>query len=149
MQTTSRANDFPAKITTLWTAFLLGLLFHTQLALMPLFHGNRVVQSHAHDYVSVNAILWFMLIFFCIPLVAIASCVFCSSRPFRQIHFGITLVYTGLNLLHFVIDAAISVPGYQLALMALLLLLGLLLNLVAYQWIQAYGRAKPLFSQSV
>ena len=35
------------KIITLWGVFLLGLLFHTQLALMPLFHGLPVNDAPA------------------------------------------------------------------------------------------------------
>ncbi len=33
------------KIIALWIVFLLGMLFHTQLALMPLFHGLKVAES--------------------------------------------------------------------------------------------------------
>ena len=141
-------NDFTARITALWTVFLLGILFHTQLALMPLFHGLSVVESHTHNYVSVTAVMWFMLIFFCLPLLAIAGCAFYSSRQFRQLHFGLTLVYTGLNLLHFVMDSLIAVPSYQLALMALLLGVGLLLNLVAYQWMQSSRQGVKQFKPS-
>jgi hypothetical protein len=31
---------YPEKIAALWTTFLLGTLFHTQLGLMPLFHWS-------------------------------------------------------------------------------------------------------------
>lgn len=141
------ANNFAAKIIVLWIVFLLGTLFHTQLALMPLFHGLSVAESHAHDYISVNAVIWFMLIFFSLPLLAILGCSFYPSRQFRRLHFGMTLVYTVLNLLHFVLDSIIAVPSYQLILMALLLGVGLLLNVMAYQWMRAVGsvekRLKP------
>jgi hypothetical protein len=30
--------NYPSKIITLWAVFLLGMLFHSQLGLMPLFH---------------------------------------------------------------------------------------------------------------
>ncbi|MEO1068026.1 MAG: hypothetical protein AAFW95_02755 [Cyanobacteria bacterium J06638_6] len=144
----SVAKDFAARIIALWTVFLLGTLFHTQLALMPLFHGLSVVESHTHNYVSVNTVMWFMLVFFCLPLLAIAGCAFYSSRQFRQLHFGMTLVYTLLNLLHFVLDSLIAVPGYQLVLMALLFGVGLLLNIVAYQWMKAASRANQQLNPS-
>lgn len=140
--------DFATQITALWTVFLLGTLFHTQLALMPLFHGLNVAESHAHSYVSVNAVMWFMLIFFCLPLLAIAGCTFYSSRQFRQLHFGMTLIYTVLNLLHLVLDSIIAVPSYQLVLMALLLGVGLLLNGVAYRWMRASSRIEQRFNPS-
>lgn len=126
----------PAKIAALWTVFLLGTLFHTQLALMPLFHGLSVADSHTYEAVSLNAVMWFMLIFFTLPLLAIVGCVLMSSRLFRTLHFGLTLIYTGLNLLHLLLDMWIAVPGYQQALMGLLLLVGLLINWVSYRWMR-------------
>lgn len=144
----SVASEFSARIIALWTVFLLGTLFHTQLALMPLFHNLSVAESHAHDYISLNAVMWFMLVFFSLPLLAIAGCAFYSSRRFRQLHFGMTLLYTGLNLLHFVLDSIIAVPSYQLVLMALLFGVGLLLNGVAYQWMRTSNRTEQRLSPS-
>lgn len=126
--------NFPAKITALWTVFLLGTLFHTQLAFMPLFHGFDIAESHTHEVMALDTIMWLMLLFFSLPLLAIVGCTFSQARLLRQLHFGITLLYSLLNLMHLVLDARIAVPGYQLALMVLLLCVGLLLNLVAYQW---------------
>jgi len=126
------------KIVTLWTVFLLGTLFHTQLALMPLFHGMDVVESHAHDFVSVDAIFWFMFGFFLIPLVVLVALLFKPSRQLRRFHFGLTLIYTLLNAVHFLVDMMIAAPGYQQLLMAFLLIVGLLLNKVAHQWMRDF-----------
>lgn len=141
--------DFATAITTLWTVFLLGTLFHTQLALMPLFHGLSVVESHTHDYASVNAVMWFMLVFFSLPLLVVLGCVFFPSQKFVRLHFGLSLIYTVLNLLHFVLDSIIAVPGYQLVLMALLFGVGLLINLVAYQWLRVAVRTKNRLNSPV
>jgi hypothetical protein len=122
----------PEKIIALWTVFLLGTLFHTQLALMPLFHHLSVIESHSH--LPVTLVMWLMLIFFMAPMGLIVISVFNASKGLRTIHFGLTLIYTGLNALHFLLDALIAVPPYQLVLMAFLFLIGLLLNLLAYQW---------------
>jgi hypothetical protein len=70
--------------------------------------------------------------FFRAAYVAIVGCVFSPNLRFYQLHFVMSLVYTVLNLAHLVVDAIIAVPGYQLVLMLLLLLIGLLINLVAY-----------------
>ncbi|MBE9140332.1 hypothetical protein IQ254_24560 [Nodosilinea sp. LEGE 07088] len=142
------ANDFSARLTALWTVFLLGTLFHTQLALMPLFHNLSVAESHAHNYISVNAVMWFMLIFFSLPLLAILGSVFHPSLRFRKLHFGMTLIYSVLNLLHLVMDSVISVPGYQIVLMALLFCVGLALNAVAYGWIKAHDSSAKHFNFS-
>lgn len=137
----------PIKILFLWTVFLLGTLFHTQLALMPLFHGASVAESHLHEAISMSTIMWFMLIFFSLPLLAIIGCMLTPSRWFRSLHFGMTLVYTGLNLMHLILDAVIAVPGYQLTLMGLLFLVGLILNGLGYQWMKV-ARATVRLSPS-
>lgn len=136
------ANRLAHRVAALWTVFLLGTLFHTQLALMPLFHGISVTQSHAHGYVSVDGVMWFMLIFFSLPLIAILGCVFSPSRAFRKGHFVMTLIYSLLNLAHLALDGIIAVPNYQLVLMVFLLIVGLILNAVAYQWMRLSERAE-------
>jgi hypothetical protein len=142
-------NNLAFKITALWTVFLLGTLFHTQLALMPLFHGVNVAQSHTHGYVSMDFVMWFMLIFFVLPLWAIVGCAFSPNLRFYRLHFVMSLVYTVLNLAHLVVDVIIAVPGYQLVLMLLLLLIGLLINWVAYSaytWIKTNPKPQDSFN---
>lgn len=137
--------DFPLKVMALWTVFLLGLLFHTQLALMPLFHGIVVAESHTHEYMNLDVIMWFMLIFFGLPMLLILGIVFWPSRRFRQIHFGITLIYTILNVIHFVMDVLVGAPSYQLLLMLFLVTVGLLLNGVSYHWMRASIKDRQRF----
>ena len=110
----------------------MGMLFHTDLALMPLFHDLEVEHSHATG--DVNAIFGFMLIFFVLPMLAIIIPTFTNAKSYRTFHFGFTLVYSILNLGHLIADIMVGAPWYQLVLMVLLLLIGLLLNLVSFQW---------------
>ncbi|EKU96366.1 hypothetical protein Lepto7375DRAFT_0362 [Leptolyngbya sp. PCC 7375] len=140
--------DFSLKVMVLWTVFLLGLLFHTQLALMPLFHGINVAESHTHEYMNLGVIMWFMLIFFSLPMLAILGSIFWPSRRFCQVHFGMTLVYTILNIIHFVMDVLVGVPGYQLMLMIFLVAMGLLLNVVSYHWMRDFIKDKRRFQTS-
>lgn len=139
---------FPLKVMALWTVFSLGLLFHTQLALMPLFHDINVAESHTHEYMSLDVIMWFMLIFFGLPLLAILGSVFWPSRRFCQLHFSLTVVYTVLNFIHFVMDVLVGAPSYQLVLMLLLVSVGLLLNLVSYRWMRGARKDKRRFQIS-
>lgn len=137
------ANNISAtaiKIAALWTVFLLGTLFHTQLALMPLFHGMDVLISHTHEVIRLDVVIWFMLVFFMLPLLAILGCLFLPSLLFRQVHFAMTLIYTMLNLVHLIADELVSVPGYQLLLMFLLLFIGLMLNWVSFSWMSRPDR---------
>ena len=122
--------------------FLLGTLFHTQLALMPLFHGIDVaMMAHHHQesatIAEITPILWGMLLFFVLPMLAIVAAAFYQFKNFRTLHFGLTLVYTVLNLAHLVADLLVDpIAWYQIVLMLLLLVIGILLNLVSYQWLK-------------
>lgn len=130
------AKSHAAKAIVLWIVFLLGTLFHTQLALMPLFHGLSVAESHTHEFLSLDVLFWLMLVFFLVPLLAILVALFEPSQRYRTVHFGLTLVYTVLNFAHLLADIAIRVPSYQIFLMAFLLFVGLILNIVVYQWMR-------------
>ncbi len=125
------------KIIILWIVFLLGLLFHAQLGLMPLFHGISVVEFHAQGISEIAPILWLMLGFFVLPMVAIVATTFLESNRYRMIHFGLTVLFTGLNVLHLGADAMVPlIAWYQVVLMVILLTIGLLLNWVSWQWVR-------------
>ena len=132
------SNNYPQKISALWTSFLLGMLFHTDLALMPLFHDLEVEHSDAGG--DLNAIFGFMLVFFVLPMLAIIIPTFTNAKPYRTFHFGFTLVYSILNLGHLIADIMVGAPWYQLVLMVLLFLIGLLLNLVSFQWSKYHSK---------
>jgi hypothetical protein len=131
---------FAVKIIALWCVFLFGTIFHTQLGLIPLFHGLDVLAAHGHvatDISEITTILWLMLAFFVVPLVAIIGLCFYDSRRFRVGHFWMTIFYSVMNLAHLVVDLTIQpIAWYQIALMAFLFINGLILNLVAYHWVR-------------
>lgn len=126
--------NYRLKIMALWTAFLLGMLFHTQLALMPLFHGLSVANSHTHDYLQLTMIFWLMLGVFGIAMAAIIATALMDGRRYKTLHFWLTLLYTVINGCHLFLDMIVGVPSYQLFLMGYLFLIGLILNVVSYQW---------------
>ncbi|MGK7918236.1 MAG: hypothetical protein AB4038_22310 [Prochloraceae cyanobacterium] len=134
---TSQTINYQGKIITLWTVFLLGTLFHTQLALMPLFHGLSVAESHTHEFMDLSYIMWLMLIVFTLPMIAIAATAFYNSKRYRIFHFSLTIFYTISNFLHFALDLLVKVPDYQLFLMVFLFIIGILLNIVSFQWMRS------------
>jgi succinate-acetate transporter protein len=136
------SNNYTQKISALWTSFLLGTLFHTDLGLMPLFHDMKVEHSHAAG--DLNAIFGFMLLFFALPMLAIIAPTFTDAKSYRTFHFGLTVAYSLLNLGHLIADISVGAPWYQLVLMTLLLLIGLLLNLVSFQWLKSSRKSKNL-----
>jgi hypothetical protein len=138
------------RIIVLWTVFLLGTLFHTQLGLMPLFHGINIniAGNNAQTTTDLNGIaniLWAMLAFFVIPMFVIIATIFINSRRYKIFHFGLTIVYSILNLLHVILDLTVEpIVWSQIALMVILFVIGLLLNLVAWQWMKEHSRSKRL-----
>ncbi len=142
--------NYREKIIALWTVFLLGTLFHTQLALMPIFHGIDVaIMSHHHQETAtigeIEPILWGMLLFFVLPMVAIVGTAFYQFKRWRTFHFGLTIVYTVLNFAHLVADLLVdAIAWYQIVLMLLLLGIGILLNLVSYQWLKVGSRDRTI-----
>ncbi|MBD2296049.1 hypothetical protein H6G06_21860 [Anabaena sphaerica FACHB-251] len=133
------AINYREKIITLWTVFLLGTLFHTQLGLMPLFHGLNVVESQpATSLNQLSGIFWLMLGFFMLPMLAMIGTAFTENKRYRVIHFGLTVFYGIMNLMHLVLDLLLpQVIWYQIVLMVLLFLIGLLLIFVGYQWMRS------------
>ena len=134
-----RAPDRRLQIVALWTVFLLGLLFHTQLALMPLFHGVEIAHEHLCETSpeTLSTILWLMLGFFVLPCVAIIGTVLTESLRFRRAHFTATVAYSILNVLHVIADLQIHpIAWFQIFLMVFLLGVGLLLNGVAFAWMR-------------
>ncbi|PPS42275.1 hypothetical protein [Chroococcidiopsis sp. TS-821] len=139
--------SYQEKIIALWTVFLLGTLFHTQLGLMPLFHGQDIAIADAHNNTNIAYILWGMLGFFLLPMLAIVVLAFNDSKRYRVIHFGLTIFYTVLNFLHVVLDLTVTpIAWYQIALMIVLFFIGLLLNIVSWRWLRAYNRYQKLAS---
>jgi hypothetical protein len=125
--------NYPNQIIALWIAFLLALLFHTDLGLMPLFHGQSV--AHSQDVKDISWILWLMLLFFLPPLWAIIMPTFTNSKKYRTFHFWLTVLYSFLNISHLIADLLVTpIAWYQIVLMATLCLIGFLLNIVSYRW---------------
>jgi hypothetical protein len=136
------AVNYRERIIALWTVFLLGILFHTQLGLMPLFHGLSVVESQkATNLNDISGIMWLMLGFFVLPMLGIIVTAFTDSKRYRIIHFGLTVFYSIMNLLHLVLDLFVQpVLWYQIALMVLLFFVGLLLNITAFKWMRLHTK---------
>lgn len=134
--------NYRERIIALWTAFLLGTLFHTQLGLMPLFHGLSVAESQPASKLSdISVIMWLMLGFFVLPMLAIIATTFNDSKRYRVFHFALTIFYSVMNLLHVVADLFVQpLLWYQITLMIILFLIGLILNIVSFQWMKLQPR---------
>lgn len=101
--------------------------------------------SHHHQETTalaeVTPILWEMLLFFILPMVAIIATAFYKFKHWKSHHFGMTLIYSVLNFAHLVADLMVDpIAWYQIVLMLLLFLVGILLNIVSYQCLRSVVR---------
>lgn len=139
----SRRIDHALRLRSLWTAYLLAMLFHVQLGLMPLFHGLSVVIGNTINPAKLTLVYWAMLGYFLLPLAALLLISWAASdgrgdgpwRPWRRWHFWFSVIYSVTNLFHLIADIVIpDSRGDQVFLMALLLVIGLLINRQAWLW---------------
>jgi hypothetical protein len=148
-QSRTHAIDHALRLRSLWLAYLLAMLFHVDLGLMPLFHGLSPEIASQVPPGRLGLLFWAMLVYFLIPLGALLRISWAASQPtrpghwlrWRRTHFWISVVYTLTNIPHLVAD--ILVPdsrGDQVALMAVLLLIGVLINREAWAW---WREARP------
>lgn len=147
----SRFSRYALRLRQLWTAYLLAMLFHVDLGLMPLFHGLSPEIESQVPKENLSALFWAMLIYFLIPLVSLVLIAYADGaqlgrnrrlwRRWRALHLIISILYTITNIPHLIAD--ILVPdsrGDQVFLMLVLLGLGLLINREAWLWWRT-GRA--------
>jgi len=139
-------NAAALRVAGLWGAWLLLMVFHVQLGLMPLFHGASVeIKSHVPS-AQLPRIFMAMLVYFLVPVIAMLLAIHAVSdpggwsngSPWRQGQFLLTVLYSVTNVAHLIAD--IRIPdsrGDQVVLMLALTLVGLLLNLDAWLWWRA------------
>jgi hypothetical protein len=124
------------QIIALWAVFLFGMVFHSQLAMMPMLYGQDVAMPNSSGKMP-DSHPWLMLGFYAIPMIAIAATTITAAQPYRIIHFGLTVVYTLMNFTHAAMDLGVKpIEWYQIALMIIVFINGILLNIIAFQWMQ-------------
>ena len=136
------------RLITLWIAWLLAMLFHVDLGLMPLFHGQSPEINSQVPLGSLPLLFGAMLVYFLLPLLVIVLISFADSaigpgnrwRPLRRLHFWLSVVYSITNILHLLADILVPDAGLdQIALMAVMALLGLVINIEGWHWSHQYN----------
>jgi len=138
-----RRIDHALRLRSQCIDYLLAMLFHVQLGLMPLFHGLSIVIGNSVNPSRLTLVYWSMMGYFLLPLAALLMISWSASdgsgdgpwRPWRRWHFWLSVLYSVTNLIHLIADIIIpDSRGDQVFLMALLLLIGLLINRQAWLW---------------
>jgi hypothetical protein len=140
--------DHGLRLRSLWLSWLLAMLFHVDLGLMPLFHGiSPQIESHIADS-QLPGLFAAMLGYFLVPLGVMVGIAYACSVPanpqrtgarrkhrWRLAHFGLSVVYSLSNLAH--LGADVLVPDSradQVVLMGVMVGVGLLINREAWLW---------------
>lgn len=133
-------------IAALWLAWLLVMLFHVELGLMPLFHGLSVEIKSEVPASRLSRLFLAMLFYFLIPLFALLAAVHAIADPggwsatpgWRAGQFWLSVIYSLTNGIHLIAD--IRIPdsrGDQVLLMVVITLIGLLINQQTWAWWQS------------
>jgi hypothetical protein len=136
---------YAVRLAGLWAAWLLVMLFHVELGLMPLFHGLSVEIKSQVASSRVPRLFLAMLFYFLLPVGALLVAVhaiadpagWSASAPWRAAQFWFSVVYSLTNVVHLTAD--IRIPDSrsdQVLLMSVLTLIGLLINQQAWAWWQ-------------
>jgi hypothetical protein len=124
------------KIIALWALFLFGMVVHVQLGVMPIFYGQSVNIPGSHG-VAPQQDLWLMLGFYLMPMLVILGTLLTESRSFRVGHFGLTVFYSVMNVLHIGFDLTVNpIEWYQILLVLVVFINGIVLNFVALDWVK-------------
>jgi uncharacterized membrane protein YdjX (TVP38/TMEM64 family) len=119
-------------------------LFHTDLGLMPLFHGLSPEIESQVDPQRLPLVFWAMLVYFLLPLLAFLAITYADGsaaprwRRWRWFQLGLSVVYTVTNVAHLVVDILIpDSRADQVLLMGVMVLIGLLINRESWRWCQS------------
>ena len=143
--TTAPAIDHGLRLAALWAAWLLLMLFHVELGLMPLFHGLPIEIKSRVPPGRVPQLFAAMLVYFVLPLAAMLLVVQARSAPgswagsslMRGLQFWFSVLYSLSNGLHLIAD--IRIPDSrrdQVVLILMLSAVGVLINIEAWLWWQ-------------
>ncbi|TCD57452.1 hypothetical protein CWE16_04290 [Synechococcus sp. BS55D] len=137
------ASGAPLWIGALWAAWLIVMLFHVELGLMPLFHGQSVEIKSEVPLARLPRLFMAMLLYLMVPVLAMLLAFHAAAEPlnwsarpiWRASQWWLSLGYSVTNVIHLVAD--IRLPDArrdQIVLMLALTLIGLLLNGATWVW---------------
>ena len=135
--------DRALRLRTLWVSWFFCMLFHVDLGLMPLFHGQSPAIESQVPLERLPQLFGAMLAYFLVPLAALLLIAYAASapeqsqrwRPWKRIHFWLSVAYTATNVPHLTAD--ILVPDSrldQVLLMVAMVVIGLLINVEGWRW---------------
>ena len=124
------------KVIVLWTVFLFGMVFHSLIAMMPIFFGASVTIPDAVGTVP-DSMMWMALAFYLLPMIFIIAALFLESSRYKITNFVFTLLFSLMNIFHLFEHFSQSpIDFIQIALLTFVLIAGILLNIAAFKWMK-------------
>ena len=124
------------KVIVLWTIFLFGMVFHSLIAMMPLFFGESVAIPDATGAVPVS-MMWMSLAFYLLPMIFITTTLFIETSWYKITNFVFSVLFSLMNIFHlFEHFSQASVDFVQVALLTFVLIASILLNIAAFKWMK-------------
>jgi len=129
------------KVMMLWAIFLFGMIFHTLLAVMPVFWGQSVAMTQEQIAANpMDPMMWMMLFFFLFPMIMIVLTLSIEAKWFRITNFILSLLFTLMNIWHLIGHLGESpADPCQIVLLTFVLISGILLNIFSFQWMKKQG----------
>jgi hypothetical protein len=129
------AVNHQGKIIVFGTIFLLISLLQTFLKFMPFFYEQSLTPSY--ELTEILGATWLILAFLIWPMFVIIATALNDSKQYRVILFVITVFYSVINFFRLGFYWQGMQNGwYQVALLITLFVIGLMLNVVCFQWIR-------------
>jgi hypothetical protein len=135
--------DHALRLRSLWTAWLLAMLIHVDLGLMPLFHGQSATIDSQVPTSALSGVFAAMMVYDLVPLASLLLIAQAASDPdsprrwqgWRRWHQVVALVYGLTNLAHLAADMLIpDRRADQIVLMGVISLIGLQILVEARRW---------------
>ena len=124
------------KIITLWTVFLFGMVFHSLLAMMPLFFGASIAMQDAMGECP-PSMMWMSLLIYLLPMILIVLILSTEEKWYKITNFTFSILFTLMNIFHIVGHLSETpVKSVQVVLLTFVLISGILLNIVSYKWMK-------------
>lgn len=132
------------KIITLWLLLVVSMLLHQTFHLSKLFYGINVARPGA-DGIIPDIVYIKRIGFYILPMIYISFLLFVQAKWIRVMNFGISLIYTGINIMNLTGEFGKKTFDYsQVLLLSFIVIASLLLNFASLKFLQEYKTQQPV-----
>ncbi len=122
-----------SKIIVLWGLFLLGMVFHSLIGLMPLFFGESVAIAESTGKMP-DSMAYMSLTFYLLPMVCIIVSLYTASQWHRVMNLIVATGFASASIFHLV--AEVSSGVVQVILLTFVFIVTAILAWTSYNWVR-------------